>query len=117
MSYRALLIVFCCNRLPTTNITVVLKERAHLLYAFASKKKINICTMIFKNISGRLTRRRAYTNTEYLLCCKDLSIPSDSWVRALEPLVMPNSTAPGVMPPSPTPSRQGHTGPGRCTRQ
>ncbi|KAI5658570.1 hypothetical protein M9H77_27363 [Catharanthus roseus] len=48
--YRALFRVFCGNQLPITNMPAILKERDHQLYAFATKKKINIYTVIFKNI-------------------------------------------------------------------
>ncbi|KAI5650490.1 hypothetical protein M9H77_36495 [Catharanthus roseus] len=88
MLYRALFRVFCGNWLPTTNVTTVLKERAHLRYAFATKKKINICTVIFKNIHTQIDQNKAskitlpcpYLITEYLLdgtrdhsCDKSLS--------------------------------------------
>ncbi|KAI5664592.1 hypothetical protein M9H77_23915 [Catharanthus roseus] len=105
MPYRALFRIFCGNWLPTTNVILVLKERAHLLYAFATKKKINIYTVIFKNILRQIGQKKRSFYTSY------------SWVKALDPLVMKKSTTPGVMPPFPTPSTQGHTGPGRSTRQ
>lgn len=38
-SYMILFRVCCGDCLPTTKVTVVLKERADLLYAFATKKK------------------------------------------------------------------------------
>ncbi|KAI5677037.1 hypothetical protein M9H77_07987 [Catharanthus roseus] len=43
MSYKALFRVFYGNWLPTTNVTAVLKKRAHMLYAFITRKRINIC--------------------------------------------------------------------------
>ncbi|KAI5675778.1 hypothetical protein M9H77_06728 [Catharanthus roseus] len=76
--YRSLFGVFCGNWLPNTNVTVVLKERVHLRYAFVTKKRINICI-------------------------------------ALDPLVMLKVVAPGLGPPSPTPSTPGHTSLGRST--
>ncbi|KAI5681360.1 hypothetical protein M9H77_02587 [Catharanthus roseus] len=61
----------------------------HLLYAFSTEKKINICTVIFKNIlmqmdqkkTSRIALPRPYLITEYLLGCRDLSMPFDSGVR------------------------------------
>ncbi|KAI5682205.1 hypothetical protein M9H77_03433 [Catharanthus roseus] len=53
----------------------------------------------------------------WLSTTNDLSLPFDSWVRPLEPLMMPKNIAPGVLPPSPTTYTQGHTGPNRFTRQ
>ncbi|KAI5677376.1 hypothetical protein M9H77_08326 [Catharanthus roseus] len=123
--HRALLKVFCGNWLPTTNIIVVLKERAHLLYAFSTRKMINICIVIFRNILRQIDQKKAskialpclFLISEYLLGCRDLSLPSDSWVRALDPLVMPKIIVPSVVPPSPTLSTQEHTRPGKSTRQ
>ncbi|KAI5681432.1 hypothetical protein M9H77_02660 [Catharanthus roseus] len=42
---------------------------------------------------------------------------SEVYVRALDPLKMPKNIALGVVPPSQTPSTQGHIVPGRATRQ
>ncbi|KAI5663243.1 hypothetical protein M9H77_22566 [Catharanthus roseus] len=61
------------------------QERAHLLYAFATRKKINICTVIFRNIRKQIDRKNASEIalpcpcliSEYLLGCKDISLPSD----------------------------------------
>ncbi|KAI5672780.1 hypothetical protein M9H77_13144 [Catharanthus roseus] len=77
------------NELPTTNVTAVLKERAHLLYTFAIRKRINICTVIFKNILRKIDQKKANNIalscpcliSEYLLGCKDLSLLSDFWAR------------------------------------
>ncbi|KAI5653486.1 hypothetical protein M9H77_30673 [Catharanthus roseus] len=132
MPYRALFRVFCENWLPTTNVTVVLKERAHLLYTFVTRKKINICTVTFRNILIQIDKKKSNIHkkkankialpypclsSEYLLGCIDPLLPSDSWERALDPLVMPKNTAPGVVPDSLTPSTQGHTSPGQSTGQ
>ncbi|KAI5667655.1 hypothetical protein M9H77_17508 [Catharanthus roseus] len=125
MPYKALFRVFCGNWLPTTNITTILKERSHLLYVFATRRRINICIVIFRNILRQIDQKKASKTallcpcliSEYLLCCRDLSLSSNSWVRALEPLVMPKIIAPGVVPPSPTLSTQGYTGLDKFTRQ
>ncbi|KAI5663762.1 hypothetical protein M9H77_23085 [Catharanthus roseus] len=45
--------------------------------------------------------------------CGDPSLPSSSWVRALDPLMMLKIVAPGVVPHSLTPSTHGHNGPDR----
>ncbi|KAI5657401.1 hypothetical protein M9H77_26194 [Catharanthus roseus] len=100
----------------------LLRERVHLLYTFATRKGINIRTIIFKNILRLIDQKKANKIalpcpcliSNYLLGCMDLSLPS--WVRALNPLVMPKIVAPSVVPPSPTPSILGHTGPGKSTR-
>ncbi|KAI5676940.1 hypothetical protein M9H77_07890 [Catharanthus roseus] len=47
----------------------------------------------------------------------DLSLPSDSWVKPLDPLVILKNTAPRVVPSSPIPFTQGHTGSDQSTRQ
>ncbi|KAI5677654.1 hypothetical protein M9H77_08604 [Catharanthus roseus] len=88
MPYKALSRVFCGNWLLITNVTVVFKERAHLICVFATRKTINICAVIFRNI-----------------------------LKALDPLVMPKIVALIVVLHSPTPCTQGHTGPSRSTRQ
>ncbi|KAI5653274.1 hypothetical protein M9H77_30461 [Catharanthus roseus] len=86
MTYKALFRVFCGNWLPTTNVTIVLKERAHLFYAFAIRKRINICTVIFRNILRQIYQKKASKIalqcprliSEYLLGCRNLSLPSNS---------------------------------------
>ncbi|KAI5682014.1 hypothetical protein M9H77_03242 [Catharanthus roseus] len=89
-------------------------------------RRINRCTVIFRNILRQIDQNKANTIDllcaclifEYILGCKVLSMPFDSWVRALDPLVvMPKIVAHGVVPPSPTPSTPGHTNPGRFTTQ
>ncbi|KAI5677193.1 hypothetical protein M9H77_08143 [Catharanthus roseus] len=113
MPYRVLFIVFYGNWLPKTNVTVIRKKKGHLLYAFATQKNINICT----KKASKIALSFLYLITEYLLGYRDLSIPSDSWVRALDPLVMPKSTALSVVPQSHTLSTQGHTALDISTRQ
>ncbi|KAI5681484.1 hypothetical protein M9H77_02712 [Catharanthus roseus] len=93
MPYKALFRVFCGNWLPTTKVTVVLKKRAHLLYAFATRKRINICTVIFKNILRQIDQKKA----SKIALPLDLSLPSDFWVKALHTLVMPKIIAPSVL--------------------
>ncbi|KAI5653601.1 hypothetical protein M9H77_30788 [Catharanthus roseus] len=122
MPYRALFRVLCEKWLSTTNVTAVPKERAHILYALATRKRINICNVIFRNILRKIDQKKAskiafpcpYLISGYLLSCRGLSLPSDSWVRTLDPLVMPKIVPVSVVPPSPTPSTQGHTGAGRA---
>ncbi|KAI5668676.1 hypothetical protein M9H77_18529 [Catharanthus roseus] len=109
MLYRDLFRVFCGCWLPTTNITIVLKEMAHLLYAFATRKRINLCIVIFRNILRNIDQKKPSKIvlpspcliSEYILRCRDLSLPTDSWMRELNLLVMPNIIAPGIVPPSP----------------
>ncbi|KAI5671851.1 hypothetical protein M9H77_12215 [Catharanthus roseus] len=105
MPYRALFRVFCKNWLPTTNVTIVLKERAHLLYAFATRKRINICTVILRNILRQIDQKKANKKTlpylclisEYLLGCRDLSLPSDSWES--RPCLSPSVASHHLGPP------------------
>ncbi|KAI5662966.1 hypothetical protein M9H77_22289 [Catharanthus roseus] len=101
------------------------RERAHLLYAFATMKKINICTVIFRNILKKIDQKKTSKIalphlcliSEYILGCRDLSLLSNSWVSALDPLVLPKIVAPSVVPLYSTPSTQGHSGPCRSTKQ
>ncbi|KAI5681106.1 hypothetical protein M9H77_02333 [Catharanthus roseus] len=100
------------------------RARAHMLYALATKQKFNSCIVIFKNIFRQIGQKKAIKIalpcscliTEYLLCCKDLSLPFDFWGRALDALVMTKNIAPGLVPPTLTPSTQGHTSPSTSTR-
>lgn len=60
------------------------------------QEEINLCTMIFKNIIRQLDQKKARTLampspcliTEFFLGCRDLSLPSDSWCRELELLMI-----------------------------
>ncbi|KAI5650146.1 hypothetical protein M9H77_36151 [Catharanthus roseus] len=85
MPYKALFRVFCRNWLSTMNETAVLKKR------------INIFTVIFRNILRQIGQKKASKGTR--------------------PLVMPKNTAPGMVLLSPTLSTQGHTSPDTSTRQ
>lgn len=79
-AYSALFRVCCGIQIPTSNMIVVLKDRSHMLYAFVSKKNINLCTIIFKIILRQLDQRKANKNAlpspclifEYILTCRDL---------------------------------------------
>ncbi|KAI5653600.1 hypothetical protein M9H77_30787 [Catharanthus roseus] len=107
MPYRALFRVLFGKWLVTTNVTAVPKERAHLLYALATRKRINIYNVIFRNILRKIGQKKAskiafpcpHLISGYLLSCRGLSLPSDSWVRTLDPLVMPKIVAVSVVPP------------------
>lgn len=95
--------------MPTTNVIVMLKERAHLLYALVTKKKFNLCIVIFKNIMRQLYQRKARTLalsslliTEFGLGCKDLSLPTYLWSRELDILMMPKTLLSRVVTSSPT---------------
>ncbi|KAI5681869.1 hypothetical protein M9H77_03097 [Catharanthus roseus] len=78
---------------------------------------INICTVIFKNILRHIDQKKSSKITLPCPCCRDLSLPSDSWVRALDPLVMPKTTTLEMVSPFTTSSIQEHTSLGRSTRQ
>ncbi|KAI5653589.1 hypothetical protein M9H77_30776 [Catharanthus roseus] len=47
------------GQLPTSNVTAISKERAHLLYDFATRKRINLCTIIFRNILRQIDQKKA----------------------------------------------------------
>lgn len=93
LPYKALFKLCYGNNLPTTNVTIVLKERAHLSFAFATKKNINLYIVLFKNIVRQLDQRKdnkivlssPCLITEQILGCKDLSLPIDIWVNELDP--------------------------------
>ncbi|KAI5658093.1 hypothetical protein M9H77_26886 [Catharanthus roseus] len=113
------------DKWSTTNVTTVLKEKAHLLYGFATRKRINICTIMFRNILRKIVQKKARKIvlpcpcliSEHQLGCRELYLSSNSWVRALDPLVIPKIIALGVVPLSPTQSTQGHTGLCRSSKQ
>ncbi|KAI5649606.1 hypothetical protein M9H77_35611 [Catharanthus roseus] len=115
--------LFCGYWLPTTNVTVFLKKKVHLLYVFATKKRINICIVILRNILKQIDQNKANEIafpcliSEYLLGCRDLFLPFVSWVEALDPLMMLKIIVPGMVPLSPAPSILRHTGPGRSIKQ
>ncbi|KAI5681113.1 hypothetical protein M9H77_02340 [Catharanthus roseus] len=73
-----------------------------------SRKEL-ICSMPLPPGRGSTS---ALLSSETSSGCRDLSLPSNSWIKALDPMVMPKIVAPGVAPPFPTPSMQGHTSPG-----
>lgn len=68
-----------------------------MLYAFATMMRINLCTIILKNTPRQLDQRKAKHIAlpspclipVFVLGCRDFSSPTDSWVRELDIMVMP----------------------------
>ncbi|KAI5663414.1 hypothetical protein M9H77_22737 [Catharanthus roseus] len=85
----------------------------NLVKEFYANSLKSLVILRVQPMASKITLPCPFLIIEYLLDCGDLSIPSDSWVKALDPLLMPKSTAPSVVPPSPTLSTQGHIGPDR----
>lgn len=105
-------------------MTAIFIDRAHMLYDFVTKKKIYLCTIVFKNILKQFDQRKANRIAlpsscliyEYILAYKDLSLPSDSWFKQLDTMVMPKFLPFGDVPSSPTHSVLAPPAPGRSTR-
>ncbi|KAI5663395.1 hypothetical protein M9H77_22718 [Catharanthus roseus] len=100
MPYRALFRLFCGCWLSSTNVTALLKEMTHLLHTFSTRKRINLFTVMLRNILRKIDQKKASKIalpspcliSKYILGCRDLSLPTDSWLRELYPLVMPKIT-------------------------
>lgn len=68
MPHKALFrFFFLGNQLPTTNVTAILKERAELLYVLATREKINICTVIFRNIFNQIDQNKGESWLQFVL--------------------------------------------------
>ncbi|KAI5672863.1 hypothetical protein M9H77_13227 [Catharanthus roseus] len=85
-AYSALFRICCGIWLPTLNVTVVLKDRAHVQYPFAIRKKFNLCTFVFNNIMRKLDQRKP----DPKLCLHHY--------RELELLGIPKMLQLGIMP-------------------
>lgn len=89
-------------------MTVVLKDWALLFHGFATRMKFNFCTIIFNNILRQLDQKKSRQVAlpspclivDFILGCKDLSLPSDSWFRELDVMVMHKLLGSGIAPPS-----------------
>ncbi|KAI5668017.1 hypothetical protein M9H77_17870 [Catharanthus roseus] len=81
------------GQLPTTNVTLFLRKELICSMSLPLGKRSISALFIFKNILRQIDQMKAskialpcpYLISEYLLGSRDLSLPSDSYVRALDP--------------------------------